>query len=235
MAKKKQIDWDKIERDYRADVLSIAQISRESGAPSSTIRARAKRLGWSRNLTARIKSKADEIVNQDAIKNAVANIQASEEQTIEENARLTAGVRLAHRKDISRARLATVTLLEDLEAMIGQDGRESLAELLKALVDEGLIEERDSTAIAAYKKATGLSQQIANMQKLADTMTKFVTLERQAWNLDNLDDSSHDPLKTLLDSIASSNNNAFDVVVDDPEYDADTPARSNSIGVKDDD
>ena len=235
MAKKKQIDWDKIERDYRADVLSIAQISRESGAPSSTIRARAKRLGWSRNLTARIKSKADEIVNQDAIKNAVANIQASEEQTIEENARLTAGVRLAHRKDISRARLATVTLLDDLEAMIGQDGRESLAELLKALVDEGLIEERDSTAIAAYKKATGLSQQIANMQKLADTMTKFVTLERQAWNLDNLDDSSHDPLKTLLDSIASSNNNAFDVVVDDPEYDADTPARSNSIGVKDDD
>lgn len=235
MAKKKQIDWDKIERDYRADVLSIAQISRESGAPSSTIRARAKRLGWSRNLTARIKSKADEIVNQDAIKNAVANIQASEEQTIEENARLTAGVRLAHRKDINRARLATVTLLDDLEAMIGQDGRESLAELLKALVDEGLIEERDSTAIAAYKKATGLSQQIANMQKLADTMTKFVALERQAWNLDNLDDSSHDPLKTLLDSIASSNNNAFDVVVDDPEYDADTPAQSNSIGVKDDD
>lgn len=235
MAKKKQIDWDKIERDYRADVLSIAQISRESGAPSSTIRARAKRLGWSRNLTARIKSKADEIVNQDAIKNAVANIQASEEQTIEENARLTAGVRLAHRKDINRARLATVTLLDDLEAMIGQDGRESLAELLKALVDEGLIKERDSTAIAAYKKATGLSQQIANMQKLADTMTKFVALERQAWNLDNLDDSSHDPLKTLLDSIASSNNNAFDVVVDDPEYDADTPAQSNSIGVKDDD
>lgn len=235
MAKKKQIDWDKIERDYRADVLSIAQISRESGAPSSTIRARAKRLGWSRNLTARIKSKADEIVNQDAIKNAVANIQASEEQTIEENARLTAGVRLAHRKDINRARLATVTLLDDLEAMIGQDGREGLAELLKALVDEGLIEERDSTAIAAYKKATGLSQQIANMQKLADTMTKFVALERQAWNLDNLDDSSHDPLKTLLDSIASSNNNAFDVVVDDPEYDADTPAQSNSIGVKDDD
>lgn len=235
MAKKKQIDWEQIERDYRADVLSIAQISRESGAPSSTIRARAKRLGWSRNLTARIKSKADEIVNQDAIKNAVANIQASEEQTIEENARLTAGVRLAHRKDINRARLATVTLLDDLEAMIGQDGRESLAELLKALVDEGLIEERDSTAIAAYKKATGLSQQIANMQKLADTMTKFVALERQAWNLDNLDDSSHDPLKTLLDSIASSNNNAFDVVVDDPEYDADTPAQSNSIGVKDDD
>lgn len=235
MAKKKQIDWEQIERDYRADVLSIAQISRESGAPSSTIRARAKRLGWSRNLTARIKSKADEIVNQDAIKNAVANIQASEEQTIEENARLTAGVRLAHRKDINRARLATVTLLDDLEAMIGQDGREGLAELLKALVDEGLIEERDSTAIAAYKKATGLSQQIANMQKLADTMTKFVALERQAWNLDNLDDSSHDPLKTLLDSIASSNNNAFDVVVDDPEYDADTPAQSNSIGVKDDD
>lgn len=236
MAKKKQIDWDKIERDYRADVLSIAQISRESGAPSSTIRARAKRLGWSRNLTARIKSKADEIVNQDAIKNAVANIQSSEEQTIEENARLTAGVRLAHRKDIMRARLATNELLIELESMIGDKNRQRLDDLLALVLDvEDGIDSDDFKAIAAYKRAVSLSSAVSNMRNLADSMTKFISLERQAWNLDNLDDSSHDPLKTLLDSIASSNNNAFDVVVDDPEYDADTPARSNSIGVKDDD
>lgn len=233
MAKSKKIDWEQIERDYRADVLSIAQIARESGAPSSTIRARAKRNGWVRDLSTRIKMRADEFVNQDAIKDAIVGIKTSEEMTVDENARLTAGVRLAHRKDISRARLATVTLLEDLEAMIGQDGRESLAELLKALVDEGLIEERDSTAIAAYKKATGLSQQIANMQKLADTMTKFVALERQAWNLDSLDDKTHDPLTELLHTIANNNNNAFMVVSDDPEYQE--PATANTIGVSDDD
>lgn len=232
MSKKKQIDWDKIERDYRADVLSIAQISRESGAPSSTIRTRAKRNGWKRDLSTRIKMRADEFVNQDAIKNAITNIQDSEELTVDENARLTAGVRLSHRKDIQRARRMTVTMMDDLEVMIGQDGRESLAELLKALVDEGLIEERDSTAIAAYKKATGLSQQIANMQKLADTMTKFVALERQAWNLDELDNKTHDPLEKLLHTIANSNNNAFMVVEDDPEYE---PATANTIGVTDDD
>ena len=42
MGKKKQIDWDNIEREYRADVVSIAQIARENGVASSTIRSRAK-------------------------------------------------------------------------------------------------------------------------------------------------------------------------------------------------
>ena len=231
MTSKKKLDWDKIERDYRADVLSIAQIARESGAPSSTIRARAKRNGWKRDLSSRIKMKADEFVNQDAIKNAIAGMQDAEEQTIEENARLTAAVRLNHRKDITRARLATMTLLGDLEAMIGADGQASLGQLLTAIVDDGYIQDGDHQAIDAYKRATGLSQQVANMQKLADTMTKLVSLERQAWNLDSLDDKTHDPLEALLFGIANSNNNAFAVVADDPEY---GPAGTNSIGVNED-
>lgn len=232
MGKKKEIDWDHIEREYRADVVSIAQIARENGVASSTIRSRAKSLGWVRDLNARIKMKADEFVNQDAIKNAIVGIKASEEQTVDENARLTAAVRLSHRKDIARARNATMTLLGDLEAMMGVQGQARLGQLLNVLVDNGEIEEGDWMAIQAYKKITGLSNQIAGMHKLADTMTKMIALERQAWNLDSLDDKTHDPLETLLHTIANSNNNAFMVVEDDPEYD--TPA-ANTIGVTDDD
>lgn len=234
MSKKNKVDWSKIERDYRADVLTIAQISRDNGVNSSTIRMRAKRGGWVRDLSTRIKMRADEFVNQDAIKNAIVDMTAGDEQTVDENARLAAGVRLTHRKNITRARTATMTLLDDLEAMIGKDGQASLAQLLSALVDDGLIDRDDSAAIAAYKRATGLSQQVANMQKLADTMTKLVTLERQAWSLDSLDDSTQDPLKLLLTTIANSNNNAFAVIADDPEYEQPvTHSDCNSIGVTD--
>lgn len=232
MGKKKQIDWDNIEREYRADVVSIAQIARENGVASSTIRSRAKSKGWVRDLSTRIKMRADEFVNQDAIKNAITTIKDNEELTVDENARLTAAVRLTHRKDIQRARHATMTLLNDLEAMIGKDGQAALGQLLTALVDDGYIQDGDFQAVDAYKKATGLTAQIANMQKLADTMVKLVGLERQAWNLDDLDSKTHDPLETLLHTIANSNNNAFMVVEDDPEYE---PATANTIGVTDDD
>jgi len=140
MAKKQEKDWDGIERDYRADVKTITQIAKEYGVARTTITSRATKLQWQRNLSARIKSRADDFVHQDAIKAAVFDIQEQDELTIEENARLTATVRISHRKDINRARHATMTLLNDLEAMIGQDGRESLADLLKALVDEGMMD-----------------------------------------------------------------------------------------------
>ncbi|WPJ30554.1 terminase small subunit [Pseudoalteromonas phage vB_PalP_Y7] len=234
MAKSKKIDWEQIERDYRADVLSIAQIARESGAPSSTIRARAKRNGWVRDLSTRIKMRADEFVNQDAIKDAIVGIKTSEEMTVDENARLTAGVRLAHRKDISRARLATQELFTELEGTIGEANRERLDKLLSKIIDvEDGIDADDWRAIAAYKRAISLSSSIGNLQKLADTMTKLVALERQAWNLDSLDDKTHDPLTELLHTIANNNNNAFMVVSDDPEYQE--PATANTIGVSDDD
>ncbi len=71
------------------------------------------------------------------------------------------------------------------------------------------------------------------MKDLADTMTKLVTLERQAYGLDDVDSSPVDALTTLLHSIANNNGNAFGVVKADPEYE-DAPA-SNSIGVSGDD
>lgn len=233
MAKSKKIDWEQIERDYRADVLSIAQIARESGAPSSTIRARAKRNGWVRDLSTRIKMRADEFVNQDAIKNAITTIKDNEELTVDENARLTAGVRLSHRKDIQRARHATNELLTEIESMIGETNRHRLDGLLLLLMEEGIVDGDDWRAQEAYKRATSLSSAVGNMQKLADTMVKLVGLERQAWNLDDLDSKTHDPLETLLHTIANNNNNAFMVVADDPEYQE--PATANTIGVSDDD
>lgn len=232
MGGKSKVDWDKIEQDYCADVKSINQISRESGAAASTIRSRAKKFKWNRDLTSRIKMKADEIVNQNAIKNAVVTTQNTEEQTVDENARLTAAVRLSHRKDITRARNIVGVLFDDLEAMISSKGSDNLEMLFDMLVDEGLIDGDNYKAVAAWHRATGLSANVGNMQKLADTMTKLFSLERQAWNLDNLDDKTHDPLKTLLTTIANSNNNAFMVVADDPEYGS---ATANTIGVTDDD
>lgn len=233
MSSKKRPDWEKIELEYRAGVKTIVQIGADHDAKESTIRARAKKNGWTRDLQTRIKLRADELVNQDAIRSAARKIDKAENETVDENAQLMASVRLSHRKDIHRSRMAAMTLLGDLEAMIGADGQAGLGQLLTALVNDGDIEEGDFSAIDAFKRATGLSAQVANMQKLADTMVKLVNLERQAHGLDDKDNSPVDALTSLLHSIANANGNAFGVVKSDPDYKDDDIA-SNTLGVKSD-
>lgn len=218
-------DWEEVERLYRADLRTNAQLAQQFGVHVSTIARRAKKHAWKKDLKLRIKERANALVQERAVKTL-----ASDDQTIEENAQLTANVRLSHRQDISEARALTMILLDDLKAQIGTDNRARLEDLfIEALKAEVI----DASALEAYERVTSLSNHVRTLKDLADTMTKFVTLERQAYGLDDMDSSPVDALTTLLHSIANNNGNAFGVVKADPEYE-DAPA-SNSIGVSGDD
>lgn len=222
---KPECDWEEIERLYRADLRTNAQLARDFGIHATTITRRAKKHAWKRDLKHRIKERANALVQERAVKKL-----ESDDQTIEENAQLTANVRLSHRQDIGDARSIAMTLLDDLKAQIGTDNRARLEDLFIAALKANAI---DESALEAYERVTSLSNHVRVMKDLADTMTKLVTLERQAYGLDDVDSSPVDALTTLLHSIANNNGNAFGVVKADPEYE-DAPA-SNSIGVSGDD
>ena len=217
-------DWDEIERLYRADLHTNAQLAKKFGVDVSTIYRRSKKYAWKKDLKHRIKERANALVQERAVKAL-----ASDDQTIEENAQLTANVRLSHRQDIGDARSIAMTLLDDLKAQIGTDNRARLEDLFIAALKANAI---DESALEAYERVTSLSNHVRVMKDLADTMTKLVTLERQAYGLDDVDSSPVDALTTLLHSIANSNGNAFGVVKDDPAYE-DEPA-TNTIGVSGD-
>lgn len=222
---KPDCDWEEVERLYRADLRTNAQLARDFGIHATTITRRAKKHAWKRDLKHRIKERANALVQERAVKKL-----ESDDQTIEENAQLTANVRLSHRQDIGDARSIAMTLLDDLKAQIGTDNRARLEDLFIAALKAKAI---DESALEAYERVTSLSNHVRVMKDLADTMTKLVTLERQAYGLDDVDSSPVDALTTLLHSIANNNGNAFGVVKADPEYE-DAPA-SNSIGVSGDD
>lgn len=220
---KPDCDWEEVERLYRADLRTNAQLARDFGIHATTITRRAKKHGWKRDLKNRIKERANALVQERAVKSL-----ASDDQTIEENAQITANVRLAHRQDIGTARKLSMTLLDDLQAQIGIDNRARLEDLFVAALQAEVV---DASQLEAYERVTSLANHVRIMKELADTMTKLVTLERQAYGLDDVDSSPVDALTTLLHSIANNNGNAFGVVKDDPAYDE--PA-SNSIGVSGD-
>lgn len=221
--KKNKCDWEELERLYRADLRTNAQLAQEFGVHGTTIARRVKKYGWTKDLKHRIKERANAMVQQRAVQAL-----ASDDITIEENARITANVRISHRQDIGDARALTMTLLDDLKAQIGTDNRARLEDVFIAALKANAI---DESALEAYERVTSVSNHVRTLKDLADTMTKFVTLERQAYGLDDMDSSPVDALTTLLHSIANNNGNAFGVVKDDPEYDK--PA-SNTIGVSGD-
>lgn len=227
MAKKNNkaaTDWEEVERLYRADLRTNAQLAKEFGVHVSTVARRAKKHGWKKDLKNRIKERANALVQERAVKKL-----ASDDMTIEENAQLTANIRMSHRQDIGTARALSMTLLDDLKAQIGTDNRARLEDLFIAALQAEAV---DASALEAYERVTSLTSHVRVMKDLADTMTKLVTLERQAYGLDDVDSSPVDALTTLLHSIANNNGNAFGVVKADPEYNE--PA-TNSIGVSGDD
>ena len=150
--------------------------------------------------------------------------------TVEENAKLTASIRISHREDIGKARALSMMLLEDLKAQIGADNRQRLEDLFIAALQAEVI---DASQLEAYERVTSLTNHVRVMKDLADTMTKLVTLERQAYGLDDVDSSPVDALTTLLHSIANNNGNAFGVVKADPAYEDEIDnVATNTIGVK---
>lgn len=54
MAEKAAPDWERIEADYRAGIKTLRQIADDHGITHGAINKRAKRDGWSRDLSARL-------------------------------------------------------------------------------------------------------------------------------------------------------------------------------------
>lgn len=216
MAERKQIDWERIELDYRAGVLSLREIAeKHPNTNHVAISRRAKKEGWVRDLSEKIKNKAEKIVTEQTVTaDVTAKSSVSENEIIDSNARVIADVRLSHRKDIGKARSLANSLLEELEHQtINREDYESLGILLRSEDERGIDKLND-----LYMKAMSTPSRIVSMQKLADTMKTLIGLEREAFGIDKEVEERKDPLGDLLKSLTNTSNNNFSVVTDDPEY-----------------
>lgn len=176
-------DWERIELDYRAGVKSNREIGAEHGVTEGAIRKRAKAQEWVKDLAGKIQAKAEELVRRDAVRAEVrANQVASEKSVVEANAQAIADVRLAHRKDIGRARALTNTLLDELAKQTDPETLvllHELGELLRREDDNGQDRRND-----LYMKVISLSERSKTMKTLAESMQKLVDMERTAFGMD---------------------------------------------------
>lgn len=98
---KRVIDWDSIEKHYRAGIRSLKNIGDEFGVSDAAIIKRAKRDGWARDMKAKIDAKVAEKVSAAAVSGEVsAQTKLTERVIVEANANIIASAELVQRSDV---------------------------------------------------------------------------------------------------------------------------------------
>lgn len=177
-------DWERIELDYRAGIKTLRQIADEHGISHTLVARKAKQFGWSRDLLTKINAKADELVSKDAVSKGVTmETRVAERDLIDANAKAVADVRLAHRRDIHRARRLTNALLDELEKQSDPETLSLLNELGELLRNPDEKTGRDRLH-ELYQAVISLPERSKTMKVLADSLRITVDMERQAFGMD---------------------------------------------------
>lgn len=193
-------DWEAIESAYRAGVLSIREIASKNGITDGAIRKRAKKENWSRDLSEKIKNKSEELVRTKEVRTKVRTENIHNERIlIEANAEVIANIRMEHRGDIRKARNITNALFEELGAECADiELFKKLGELLANPDQNG----RDKLN-EVYMAVISMPERVKSMKALSETLKNLITLERQAYNIDDAPkDNSVSQLSDLMDKLS---------------------------------
>lgn len=185
MAAHKKIDYARIEPDWRAGIKSPAQLAAEYTEATGVSVSHAaiikhfKKLGVPRDLSAKIRAKADAMVMEAMVTGKVSSeTTITDLKIIADSAMTVANIRIAHRADIYRSRQLVMMLLTELEEVTTQrDEYHQLAEVLRdPEVDRQRLE-------AAFDKAMSLPTRTKTAKDLSDALKTLIGLEREAYSI----------------------------------------------------
>ena len=136
----KQPDWEGIERAYRAGMLSIRAIADKFGSNEGTIRSRAKKHGWQRDLTEQVRTATQGKLSRTASRNDVTQRDMREDaEIVEEASDAAASVVIAHRSGLAQWRgIANKLCVALAEMDVTEDNHDKFARSLNAGVDAQL-------------------------------------------------------------------------------------------------
>jgi len=193
-------DWEAIESAYRAGLMSLREIASQHSISEGAIRKRAKRDDWSRDLAAKVKERADDLVRKAQVRKQVRTDNSfSERVLVEATAEVIASVRMEHRGDIRRAREITNSLFDELGAECADV--ESLRKLGEMMLDPD--ENGRDRLNEVYQSIISMPERVKSVKALSDALKNLIGLERQAYDIDGPEgDNSVKKLSDLMDSLS---------------------------------
>lgn len=197
MADAKSVDWESIERAYRAGALSIRTIADRHGVSDTAIRKRAKSGGWERDLSEQVRKEVrNKLVRGEVRDDQPANPE-DDAEIIEEAAQEGARVVRSHRRDIRKATNLANLLMDDLLMTIQK------REEIEDSIEEETREDQNGMRRATMMSAVSLPSNAKTLFQLSAAMKNLQVLERQAFGLDDKDaPSDSDELSKLMDELS---------------------------------
>lgn len=195
----KRTDWNRIEALYRAGLLSVVEIAKETNTPEANIRYHAKKLGWKRDLTDEMRRRTRTKMVENLAKGKVIDGEdvidilnrATDEEIIEQAARTQVQVVREHQKTLGHGHSLTMRMLNELDATTTQRGE------LTDLITSTVAPQRQRALLSAVSLGTRATV----MRDLATAARTWVLLERQAFNI--ADDREKDVKDRKIDEMTA--------------------------------
>jgi hypothetical protein len=193
----KQPDWEAIERAYRAGALSIRTIADRNGISDTAIRKKAKASGWVRDLSEQVRKEVRNKLVRGEVRDGQCANPERDAEIVEEAAEEGATVVRSHRRDIRKASNLANLLMDDLLTTIQQ--RESIEDT----IEDETRDDSNGMRRANMLGAVSLPSNAKTLFQLSSAMKNLQVLERQAFNLDDKEQSSDvDELSSLMDELS---------------------------------
>lgn len=181
-------DWKLIEREYRTNMYSDAELSRRHGCSRTAIQKKAKKLKWTRDLSSAVRQATNaKLVQEDAkVAGKVAGCNAvPDSETIDRASDTAVEVVKCQRRDINNLRDLEAKLIEEL----GGEPNKLYITQHKGLIVEKVV-------------AIPVTERAAALNNLANVQHKRIQLERQAFGIKDDDTGKKaNPLEEIIDSI----------------------------------
>lgn len=193
----KQPDWEAIERAYRAGALSIRTIADRNGISDTAIRKKAKASGWVRDLSEQVRKEVRNKLVRGEVRDGQCANPERDAEIVEEAAEEGATVVRSHRRDIRKASNLANLLMDDLLTTIQQ------RDTIEDAIEEETRGDSNGMRRANMLGAVSLPSNAKTLFQLSSAMKNLQVLERQAFNLDDKEQSSDvDELSSLMDELS---------------------------------
>lgn len=160
MPERKPVDWEAIEREYRAGMLSLREIGRRNGVSEGAIRKKAKAENWTRALADKVREAVREkLVRTDGTQQGTQGQRATDAEIVDAASAVGLALITTHRRD-----------LEQLHAL-----KRILATRLASVLNNEIA---DGPCLGDKESPSDL------LEKLSRVTARLIPLERQAHNLD---------------------------------------------------
>jgi hypothetical protein len=189
-------DWEIIEGQFRAGIISNVKIATLHNISEGAIRKKAKAEGWQRNCAEKIVRAAKEKLVRDA--GTSEGTKRTNKEAEQQAVQTIVSVVRDHHKLLKRGHKIVEGLLQELQETA--ENRKELEAVIEA--DEG-----DSKHKAMLRRAVALPQRAGIMLNLSATMKNIIALERQAFSIDS-EQVEENPLAGILEAIDGARWNA---------------------------